>query len=70
MHNLLHYNQYELEREKLAAQLEEERRSHKQREQCIKEQQMKINNLSNLVTASDSDRSSSHVKFFIPQTNP
>ncbi|KAL8490196.1 hypothetical protein ACS0TY_025928 [Phlomoides rotata] len=51
---------YELEREKLAAELEEERRSHKQREQHIKEQQMKINNLSNQVTASESDRSSSH----------
>ncbi|KAK6160589.1 hypothetical protein DH2020_003970 [Rehmannia glutinosa] len=51
---------YELEREKLAAELEEERRSHKERDQCIKEQQMKIDNLSNLVTLSDSDRSSSH----------
>ncbi|PIN11610.1 Kinesin-like protein [Handroanthus impetiginosus] len=51
---------YELEREKLAAELEEERRSQKDREQCIKEQQMKINNLSNLVTLSDSDRSSSN----------
>ncbi|CAA0806803.1 P-loop containing nucleoside triphosphate hydrolases superfamily protein [Striga hermonthica] len=49
---------YELEREKLAAQLEEERRSHKVRDDCIKEQQMKIDNLSNLVTLSDSDRSS------------
>ncbi|KAK6138866.1 hypothetical protein DH2020_027394 [Rehmannia glutinosa] len=46
--------------EKLAAELEEERRSHKERDQCIKEQQMKIDNLSNLVTLSDSDRSSSH----------
>ncbi|KAL3617867.1 hypothetical protein CASFOL_038188 [Castilleja foliolosa] len=51
---------YELEREKLAAELEEERRSHKERERCIEEQQMKINNLSNLVTLPDSDRSSSH----------
>ncbi|GER30026.1 kinesin-like protein [Striga asiatica] len=51
---------YELEREKLAAQLEEERRSHKVRDDCIKEQQMKIDNLSNLVTLSDSDRSSFH----------
>ncbi|XP_057794295.1 kinesin-like protein KIN-7N [Salvia miltiorrhiza] len=51
---------YELEREKLATELEEERRSQKEREQCIKEQQMKIYNLSNLVTLSDSDRSSSH----------
>ncbi|KAH6776338.1 P-loop containing nucleoside triphosphate hydrolases superfamily protein [Perilla frutescens var. hirtella] len=51
---------YEMEREKLATELEEERRSQKERDQCIKEQQMKIDNLSNLVTMSDSDRSSSH----------
>ncbi|KAK4390387.1 Kinesin-like protein KIN-7N [Sesamum angolense] len=51
---------YELERDKLAAELEEERRSHRERDQCIREQQMKIDNLSNLVTLSDSDRSSSH----------
>ncbi|KAI3465239.1 hypothetical protein Pfo_021902 [Paulownia fortunei] len=51
---------YELEREKLATELEEERRSHKERVQCIKEQQIKIDNLSNLATLSDSDRSSSH----------
>ncbi|KAL1546870.1 kinesin-like protein KIN-7N [Salvia divinorum] len=50
---------YELEREKLATELEEERRSQKEREQWIKEQQMKIHNLNNLVTLSDSDRSSS-----------
>ncbi|KAK4428708.1 Kinesin-like protein KIN-7N [Sesamum alatum] len=51
---------YELEREKLAAELEEERRSHRERDHCIREQQMKIDNLSNLVTLSDSGRSSSH----------
>ncbi|XP_042046839.1 kinesin-like protein KIN-7N [Salvia splendens] len=51
---------YELEREKLATELEEERRSQKEREQWIKEQQMKIHNLSNLVTLTDSDRSSSN----------
>ena len=56
-----HY-QYELEREKLATELEEERKSHKEREQCIKEQQMKIENLSSLVTFSDSDGKSSQVK--------
>ncbi|KAL0325354.1 UNVERIFIED_CONTAM: Kinesin-like protein KIN-7N [Sesamum radiatum] len=39
---------YELERDKLAAELEEERRSHRERDQCIREQQMKIDNLSNL----------------------
>ncbi|KAL2454392.1 P-loop containing nucleoside triphosphate hydrolase superfamily protein [Abeliophyllum distichum] len=38
---------YELEREKLAMELEEERRSHKERDQCIREQQIKIDNLSN-----------------------
>ncbi|GFS44131.1 P-loop containing nucleoside triphosphate hydrolases superfamily protein [Actinidia rufa] len=52
---------YELEREKLATELEEERKSHKEREQCIKEQQMKIENLSSLVTFSDSDGKSSQV---------
>ncbi|XP_047976169.1 kinesin-like protein KIN-7N [Salvia hispanica] len=59
---------YELEREKLATELEEERRSQKEREQWIKEQQMKIHNLSNLVTLTDSDRSSSDngVKEFLP----
>ncbi|KAA8538272.1 hypothetical protein F0562_027905 [Nyssa sinensis] len=50
---------YELEHEKLAMELEEERKSHKERDQCIREQQMKINNLSSLVTFSDSDRTSS-----------
>ncbi|KAK9097129.1 hypothetical protein Sjap_022626 [Stephania japonica] len=44
---------YELEREKLAMELEEERKSQKERDMCIKEQQMKIENLSNLVTISD-----------------
>lgn len=55
----VHFCQYELEREKLATELEEERRSHKERDQCIREQQMKIDNLSNLITSSDSERSSS-----------
>ncbi|GKV20033.1 hypothetical protein SLEP1_g30211 [Rubroshorea leprosula] len=50
---------YELEREKLEMQLEEERRSHKECNQCIREQQMKIENLSSLVTFSDYDRNSS-----------
>lgn len=39
---------YELEHEKLATELEEERRLHRQRDQHIKEQQMKIDNLSNM----------------------
>ncbi|MCD7471532.1 hypothetical protein HAX54_012022 [Datura stramonium] len=46
---------YELEREKLAMELEEERRSQKEREQCIIEQQKKIHNLSNLASVSDSN---------------
>ncbi|PHU20650.1 hypothetical protein BC332_11801 [Capsicum chinense] len=46
---------YELEREKLAMELEEERRSQKEREQCIIEQQKKIHNLSNLTSVSDSN---------------
>ncbi|PON65553.1 Kinesin-like protein [Parasponia andersonii] len=50
---------YELEHEKLEMQLEEERKSHKERDCCIREQQMKIDNLSNLVTFSDTDRNSS-----------
>ncbi|KAL5706678.1 hypothetical protein ACHQM5_024813 [Ranunculus cassubicifolius] len=48
---------FELEREKLALELEEERKSHKEREQCIREQQMKIANLSNLVNGSDQEKS-------------
>ncbi|EOY15670.1 P-loop containing nucleoside triphosphate hydrolases superfamily protein isoform 1 [Theobroma cacao] len=48
---------YELERDKLEMELEEERRLHKEREQRIIDQQMKIENLSSLV--SDGDRSSS-----------
>lgn len=51
--------QYELEREKLEMELEEERRSHKEREQRIRDQQLKIENLSSLV--SDGDRCSSQV---------
>ncbi|XP_010061634.2 kinesin-like protein KIN-7N isoform X2 [Eucalyptus grandis] len=50
---------YEVEREKLEMELEEERKSHKLREECIKEQQMKIDNLSTLLTCSDCDRNSS-----------
>lgn len=45
--------QYELEREKLEMELEEERKSQKERDQCIREQQIKIDNLSSLVTTSD-----------------
>ncbi|KAH0641840.1 hypothetical protein KY285_032706 [Solanum tuberosum] len=37
---------YELEREKLAMELEEDKRSQKEREQCIIEQQQKNHNLS------------------------
>ncbi|XP_020533726.1 kinesin-like protein KIN-7N isoform X2 [Jatropha curcas] len=47
---------YELEREKLETQLEEERKSHKERDQCIREQQMKIDNLSSLVTIPECDK--------------
>ncbi|KAM3305077.1 hypothetical protein P3S67_011943 [Capsicum chacoense] len=50
---------YELEREKLSMELEEERGSQKEREQCIIEQQKKIYNLSNLTSVSDSN---GHVK--------
>lgn len=53
--------QYELEHEKLEMKLEEERKSQKEREQCIKEQQLKIYNLSNLVIFSDSERNSCQV---------
>ncbi|TYI92958.1 hypothetical protein E1A91_D02G105200v1 [Gossypium mustelinum] len=48
---------YELEREKLEMELEKERRSHKERDQYIRDQLMMIENLSSLV--SDSDGSSS-----------
>ncbi|KAL1218214.1 Kinesin-like protein KIN-7N [Cardamine amara subsp. amara] len=50
---------YELECERLKTQLEEERRKQKEQEQCIKEQQMKIENLNNLVTNSDFKRNQS-----------
>lgn len=50
-------------------ELEEERRSHQERDQCIKEQQMKINNLSNLVTLSDSEKSSSNVNLEMPSNS-
>ncbi|KAJ6871998.1 hypothetical protein NC651_031175 [Populus alba x Populus x berolinensis] len=49
---------YELEREKLEMELKEERKSHKERDQGIKEQQMKIDNLSTGASFSDSDRNS------------
>ncbi|KAL5988290.1 hypothetical protein ACLOJK_036053 [Asimina triloba] len=45
----------ELERQRLAMELEEERKSHKERELHIMEQQMKIDNLNSLVTFSDHD---------------
>ncbi|KAJ6939705.1 hypothetical protein NC651_006000 [Populus alba x Populus x berolinensis] len=44
---------YELEREKLEMELEEERKSHKERDQCIKEEHMKIGNLNTRATSSD-----------------
>ncbi|KAF9687474.1 hypothetical protein SADUNF_Sadunf02G0097300 [Salix dunnii] len=50
---------YELDREKLEMELEEERKSHKERDQCIKEQQMKTDNLNTRVNSSDGDKSSS-----------
>lgn len=53
--------QYELEREKLEMELEEQRKSHKQREQSIRDQQMKTDNLGSLSTTSDFERSSSQV---------
>jgi centromeric protein E len=34
-------------------ELEEERESHKERDQCIKEEQMKIDNLNTRATSSD-----------------
>ncbi|XP_068654407.1 kinesin-like protein KIN-7N [Aristolochia californica] len=59
---------YELERERLAMELEEERKSHKEREEHIREQQMKIDNLSSLVTFSESDRSSTQGKVSLRQS--
>ncbi|XP_010544008.1 PREDICTED: kinesin-like protein KIN-7N [Tarenaya hassleriana] len=50
---------YELECERLEAQLEEERRTQKEYEHRIKEQQVKIDNLSNLVSNSDLRRNQS-----------
>ncbi|KAG7020618.1 Kinesin-like protein KIN-7N [Cucurbita argyrosperma subsp. argyrosperma] len=50
---------YELERENLQMELEEERNSHKERDQRIREQQMKIESLNSLVNLSDSAQNSS-----------
>ena len=44
-------------------ELKEERKSHKERDQSIKEQQMKIDNLSTGASFSDSDRNSIQVYF-------
>ncbi|KAJ4848784.1 hypothetical protein Tsubulata_025768 [Turnera subulata] len=49
---------YELDREKLEMELEEERKSQKERDQCIREQQMKIDNLSNRFPSSKPDKNS------------
>ncbi|KAH9614704.1 hypothetical protein KSS87_019148 [Heliosperma pusillum] len=49
---------FELEREKLALELEEERKLHRQRDMHIKEQQIKIDSLSNMINFSDSDQKS------------
>ncbi|XP_059636813.1 kinesin-like protein KIN-7N isoform X2 [Cornus florida] len=58
---------YEIEREKLAMEVEEERKPQKERDQCIGEQQMTIHNLSSLVTFPDWDRSSSQGEEFARQ---
>ncbi|KAI4316588.1 hypothetical protein L6164_024557 [Bauhinia variegata] len=50
---------YELERENLEMELEEERKSHEERDQWIKEQQMKIENLSSLVSLSNRENNNS-----------
>lgn len=51
--------QYELEREKLAMELEEERKSHRERDHCITDQQVKSGSFN---TFSDSDRISGKVE--------
>ncbi|KAK4800854.1 hypothetical protein SAY86_021341 [Trapa natans] len=58
---------YELEREKLEMELKEERKSQKEREKCLKEQQIKIENLSNLVSSSDSDKNSRQVQTYLKE---
>ncbi|KAK2977686.1 hypothetical protein RJ640_006026 [Escallonia rubra] len=58
---------YELEREKLAMELEEERKSHRERGQCIREQQMGLDN-SNSVVFSGSDTNSSQVQEIVKQS--
>lgn len=45
-------------------ELEGERKLHKEREECIKEQQMKIDKLNSLITSGDTDRNSSQVNWF------
>ncbi|KAL9225658.1 hypothetical protein vseg_001554 [Gypsophila vaccaria] len=49
---------FELEREKLALELEEERKLHRQRDQHIREQQIKIDSLSTMVHSTNSDQKS------------
>jgi centromeric protein E len=49
------YLQYELEKEKLELELQEERKSQLEREQRIREQELKIENLSSLVNTSTFD---------------
>ncbi|CAK9143588.1 unnamed protein product [Ilex paraguariensis] len=58
---------YELEREKLAMELEEERKSHKEREQCIREQQLRIENLSSHAPFLDCDGNSNQGQEFLNQ---
>ncbi|KAH9659246.1 kinesin-like protein KIN-7N [Citrus sinensis] len=48
-----------LKREKLQLELEEERRSRKERDQCVREQQMRLQNHNSLVTSSGGDGSHS-----------
>jgi centromeric protein E len=60
---------YELECERLKTQLEEEKRKQKEQENCIKEQQMKIENLNNFVTNSDFKRNQSE-DFIISRKTP
>jgi centromeric protein E len=42
-------------------ELQEERKSHKECDQCIREQQMKINNYSNFATSSEFNMNSGQV---------
>ncbi|RDX81147.1 Kinesin-like protein KIN-7O, partial [Mucuna pruriens] len=58
----VNYNKTELERERIALELEEEKRTQAEWEKRVKEQAKKIENLSSMVLFSNRDESREHIK--------